>query len=51
MDGVNPVSLNVVPLAVPIWEKLLQPAPWQRSTKYVLMVPPVSVAGLQETVD
>jgi hypothetical protein len=28
---------------VPVCAKLLQPAPWQRSTKYWLMVPPVSV--------
>jgi hypothetical protein len=33
---------------VPVCAKLLQPAPWQRSTKYWLMVPPVSVDAVQD---
>jgi len=33
---------------VPTWAKLLQLAPGQRSIKYWLMVPPVSVEPVQE---
>ena len=32
---------------MPIWAKLLQPAPWQRSIRYCAIVPPVSVAAPQ----
>ena len=42
------MSLKEVVVEVPTCEKLLQPAPVQRSTKYLLMVPPVSVEAVQE---
>jgi hypothetical protein len=32
--GERPVSLYEVPAGVAIWEKLEQPVPWQRSTRY-----------------
>ena len=35
---------------VPICANVLHPAPWQRSTKYWLIVPPVSVAAVHERV-
>src|SRR5437867_13173591 len=38
----------VVVVEVPTCRKLLQVAPVQRSIKYWLMVPPVSVAAVQE---
>src|SRR5437899_3664143 len=42
------MSLNVVVAEVPTCRKLLQVAPVQRSIKYWVMVPPVSVAAVQE---
>ncbi len=42
------VSLNDVATEVPTCAKLLQAAPAQRSTKYWLSVPPVSVAAVHD---
>ncbi len=44
----KPVLVNVVVAEVPTCTKLLQAAPVQRSMRYWLMVPPVSVAAVQE---
>ncbi len=41
------MSLNAVVAEVPTWAKLLQPEVAQRSIRYWLMVPPVSVAAVQ----
>ena len=41
------MSPNAVAVAVPTCAKLLQAAPVQRSTRYWLIVPPVSVAAVQ----
>src|SRR5438445_8655180 len=43
------MSLNVVVVEVPTCTKLLQVAPVQRSIRYWLMVPPVSVAAVQDS--
>jgi hypothetical protein len=37
-----------VEVEVPTWTKVLQAAPWQRSTKYWLIAPPVSVEAVQD---
>lgn len=50
MEAVRPVSLYVVVVVVPIWTKLAQLAPWQRSTKYSAIVPPASVDAVQVSV-
>src|SRR5438445_9883379 len=42
------MSLNVVAAEVATCTKLLQVAPVQRSIRYWLMVPPVSVAAVQD---
>ncbi len=48
VEASRPVSLKVVVGEVPTCRKLLQVAPVQRSIKYWVMVPPVSVEAVQE---
>ena len=40
------MSVRVVPVGVPTWVKVVQVAPWQRSTRYPL-TPTLSVDGFQ----
>ena len=47
MDAVKPVLVYEVVVEVAICAKLLQPLPEQRSIRYWLIVPPVSVAAVQ----
>jgi hypothetical protein len=42
------VSLKLVVAEVATCAKFEQPEPWQRSIRYWLIVPPVSVAAVQE---
>jgi hypothetical protein len=46
VEAVSPVSLNGVAVGIAICAKFAQPTPWHRSTRYLLIVPPVSVEAV-----
>ncbi len=48
VEASRPVLLKVLEAEVPTCRKLLQVAPVQRSIRYWLIVPPVSVEAVQE---